>query len=259
MAFFESNKETPVVSWKESALALLEKYRERANQLPGGFGLKKEKGYREIVEKDKGRFDLNLDHIDDFQGGNPDTCFISEVRRHAEAKIRPLLVEMFGDKYALNGKGVVVSFPGTAPQEWHVDSSHLFTAQQLGTPDVCRPLVTIPSHFVTVFVPLYRARPELGPTEFLTGSAPYTYILQNSEVQDQYPPSAVVEKIRPLTRPATMRCNPGDVIVMDGRTLHRGLANLSTEVRPLCYFSFCPPWYREWPRSQNEGRSLFVP
>ncbi len=55
-----------------------------------------------------------------------------------------------------------------------------------------------------------------------------------------------------------MECDAGDVVVMDGRTLHRGLANTSHDIRPLCYFSFCPPWYREWPRSQNEGRSLFA-
>ncbi len=59
------------------------------------------------------------------------------------------------------------------------------------------------------------------------------------------------------TRSVVMQCQPGDVVLMDGRTLHRGLANQSKETRPLCYFSFCAPWYKEWPRSQNEGRSLF--
>lgn len=41
---------------------LLNEYIQLA-QSKGVFGIGKEHGYREIVEKDKGRYDLNLDHL----------------------------------------------------------------------------------------------------------------------------------------------------------------------------------------------------
>jgi hypothetical protein len=114
-----------------------------------------------------------MDHVDDTVADAGEVSFISAVRRHAEDAIRPLLIDLFGAEYVLNGKGVVISCPGATAQNWHVDSSHLFTQAQLG------PLVSsssssstttlsplrMPCHFVTVFVPLYHARPEVGPTQ----------------------------------------------------------------------------------------------
>ncbi len=125
----------------------------------------------EIVQKDVGRFDLNMDHVDDTVADAGEVGFISAVRRHAEDAIRPLLVDLFGADYVLNGKGVVISCPGATAQNWHVDSSHLFTQAQLGplassstSTKTLTPLRR-PCHFVTVFVPLYHARPEVGPTQ----------------------------------------------------------------------------------------------
>ena len=252
-----------VDGWRSAAVAAVDKYIQLARRAPGGFGLKKEGGFREIVEKDVGRFDLNMDHVSDsgaHTAAHADVAFISEVRAHAERVAQPLLRQLFGPDYILNGKGCVISFPGTSAQDWHVDSSHLFTQQQLRA--VSQGTHHLPCHFVTVFVPLYAARPDLGPTQFMTGTSSLTLQLPNAEVADQYPPEPVVAQ---LARAAgggggegvTMECEVGDVVVMDGRTLHRGLANRSRDIRPLCYFSFCPPWYREWPRSHNEGRSLF--
>jgi hypothetical protein len=81
-----------------------------------------------------------------------------------------------------------------------------------------------------------------------------------SQVEEQYPDDAYVaaQLALPGVERATMDCAPGDVVVMDGRLLHRGLGNGSDQVRPLVYQSYCRPWYREWPRSQNESRSVFV-
>jgi ectoine hydroxylase-related dioxygenase (phytanoyl-CoA dioxygenase family) len=38
---------------------------------------------------------------------------------------------------------------------------------------------------------------------------------------------------------------PGDAIVFDYRILHRGLANISDQARPLAYFTFAKPWFRD--------------
>jgi ectoine hydroxylase-related dioxygenase (phytanoyl-CoA dioxygenase family) len=99
----------------------------------------------------------------------------------------------------------------------------------------------------------------IGPTQLALGTHTRTGDLGRSTVEEQYPDDAYVaaQLGGPGTQLATMDCAPGDVVVMDGRLLHRGLGNDSSEVRPLVYTSFCRPWYREWPRSQNEARSVF--
>ena len=142
-------------------------------------------------------------------------------------------------------------------EAWHVDSSHLF----VGIKD-------LPCHFVTVFCPLYGMEEAIGPTEFILGSQHFTHWLPTLEVSDQYPPEETVELIRSEAKTwasdlgegeIQMDCEAGDIVVMDGRLLHRAQANrLPESVRSLAYFSFCRPWYYEWPRSQAEDRFLFT-
>jgi len=248
LVVFEPTNALNTQALKTEALDTLQSYIKIAEKK--GFGLKKENGFRELVVKDLGRYDMNLDHV---RSDNENQNFVSIVHNHIVSNTDPLLRDLFGD-YILNAKGLVISYPGTTAQDWHVDSSHLFV-QKPG-----QPKLTIPCHLVTVFVPLYEARPEVGPTEFLLGSPPLTNILKNSVVEDQYPSAEVLNKsFYPHTNRGTLECKPGDIVVMDGRTLHRGLGNTSQEVRPLFYFSFCPPWYREWPRSHDDTRSLFNP
>ncbi|KAH8046139.1 phytanoyl-CoA dioxygenase [Aureococcus anophagefferens] len=38
---------------------------------------------------------------------------------------------------------------------------------------------------------------------------------------------------------------PGDLLVYDQRTVHRGVANVSQHSRPILYLLFCRPWFRE--------------
>ena len=38
---------------------------------------------------------------------------------------------------------------------------------------------------------------------------------------------------------------PGDLLVYDQRTVHRGVANVSPNSRPILYLLFCRPWFRE--------------
>jgi ectoine hydroxylase-related dioxygenase (phytanoyl-CoA dioxygenase family) len=231
--------------WREESVATLLTYQEKAAAATGGFGLGKENGFRELVNKDVGRFDLNLDHICEEQ--DPE-LFICAIRNHMEAVIAPVLVETFGEDYVLNAKGVVTSYPGTSSQNWHIDSSWLFKG-----------LTQQPCHFVTCFMPLYTATAAIGPTEFAAGSHAHTHVLGRNKVEEQYPPPDICDAIlaRPDVTKLTMDCAVGDIIVMDGRLLHRGLANISDQVRPLVYLSFCPPWYREWPASQSSARALF--
>jgi ectoine hydroxylase-related dioxygenase (phytanoyl-CoA dioxygenase family) len=245
VAFRGSFQDKPA-QWREESTSTLQIYRDKANEAEGGFGLGKVNGFRELVNKDIGRFDLNLDHISEERDPG---LFISVIREKMEEVIAPVLVEMFGTDYLINAKGVVTSFPGTDSQNWHIDSSWLF-----------KDLPQQPCHFVTCFMPLYTATTAIGPTEFVAGSHVHTHVLGRSTVEEQYPPKAVYDSIidRSDVCTLTMECDAGDIIVMDGRLLHRGLSNTSDQIRPLVYLSFCPPWYREWPASQSADRMLFL-
>ena len=121
----------------------------------------------------------------------------------------------------------------------------------------------LPCHFVTVFCPLFELDMRIGPTAFIPASHHLTYRLPIMTVSDQYPPDETVQAIRSEAKTLVdlgdiqMDCEVGDVVVMDGRLL-RGQENcLPGSMRSLAYFSFCRPWYYEWPRSQAEDRFLF--
>ena len=261
-----SSVEGNVQTWKDQCLAILEKYIDKATTHPDGFGLRKEQGFRELLQKDVGRFDLNLDHLMDDCLAFPEVkehIFIGEVYNYVCRNISGVLDHTFGKgHYKLNAQGAVVSHPGTLPQRWHVDSSPLFPAQPSDSSTELLPYTCDflpPCHFVTVFVPLYSATPDIGPTEFATGSHKCTSRLNSLAVEDQYPSDEVVSDILSAEGVDVVKSDvaAGDITIMDGRTLHRGLSNRTDELRPLLYFSFCKNWYYEFPRSQNEGRKLF--
>lgn len=232
--------------WREESAVTFEDLLSRTAVAPGGFGLGKDGGFREIVNKDPGRFDMNLDHLGRADHKSPGQ-FISEVvRGEIVSAAGPLFGALFGPNYRQNGQGVVVSRPGTEAQGWHMDSSWLFQNNP-----------SQPCHFVTCFVPLFDSSLEIGPTEFAIGSHALTHSLGRDTVHEQYPSAETVTALTSACTILTMHCAAGDVIVMDGRMLHRGLGNRSTTDRHLIYASFCPPWYREWPESQPSSRSLF--
>eukprot|EP01031_Cornospumella_fuschlensis_P025442 gene25442-30721_t len=238
---------------------LLKAYVQLADE-KGGLGLKKEHGFRELVQKDLGRFDLNLDHLVFNRGSSreflPEEKAVIEVQQEIDAVLKSHLQAIFGDLFILNAFGAVISKPGTEAQRWHVDSSHLFHAKTAHEEQVYS---QIPCHFVTVFCPLFHFSEEIGPTEIALRSFKLTSVLRNHAVEDQYPADHIVAQILADEQVERMklRCQLGDIVVMDGRTLHRGGNNVSSEDRPLLYLSYCLPWYHEFPRSQNEGRSLF--
>jgi len=249
-----------VGQWKNESAKTLQAYLAKAAAAPGRFGVGKELGFRELVQKDSGRYDMNFDHL--IRGGGEaegDENFVNEIVRGEMAKVAgPLFQELFGPHYRVNGQGVVVSQPGAEAQGWHVDSSWLFEAHPSQDQNPTKAeRYRQPCHFVTCFMPLYQTRTELGPTEFVVGSHKRTHVLGRDTVADQYPSPAVAATLAAHGEVLQMEAAPGDIVVMDGRMLHRGLGNSSSEVRHLVYASFCPPWYCEWPRSQSSHRSLF--
>ncbi|CAK9018343.1 Uncharacterized protein SCF082_LOCUS14043 [Durusdinium trenchii] len=174
-----------------------------------------------IDSKKPNRYDVNLDHA---PPAGPGREFALALRRDVEAALGVEFFEaVLGKGYRANAQGLVISKCGAPAQAWHVDSSHLF----VGIKD-------LPCHFVTVFCPLYGMEEAIGPTEFILGSQHFTHWLPTLEVSDQYPPEETVELIRSEAKTwasdlgegeIQMDCEAGDIVVMDGRLLHRAQAN----------------------------------
>ena len=127
-----------------------------------------------------------------------------------DAPWMPLVRALLGAAARLCHVGVMLSLPGSAPQQWHSDGPHMHHSQQLGP------------HALNVFVPLVALTPANGPTEFV----PTTHLHWDSD-----------------ERPVCLTADAGDAILFDYRTKHRGLANRGAEPRPLVYLTYGQPWW----------------
>lgn len=196
----------------EAVKTLLNEYLELA-QIKGGLGLRKEGGFRELVQKDVGRYDLNLDHLipstnESIQRNLSEAeQNMKNILIYVEQRIRCTLPLILSDQYIINAFGSVISFPGTEAQRWHVDVSHLFQAP------VSSALGSLPAHFVTIFCPLYAFSEEIGPTEIALNSSSLTVSLGNRFVEDQYPIDSVVNGIlsHPQVHVIKFDANIGDI------------------------------------------------
>jgi hypothetical protein len=197
----------------ETVKSILKEYIEAAHS-KGGLGLKKEGGYRELVQKDVGRFDLNLDHLIPRPGSVYNRPFTSseakmrEIFNVIENRIQGVLASILTDQYIVNAFGAVVSYPNTEAQRWHVDVSHLFQTDGSDSS-----LNALPCHFVTVFCPLFEYSEAIGPTEIALQSKALTSSLSNRTVEDQYPADTEVSEIldSPSVEVIKFQTNIGDI------------------------------------------------
>lgn len=119
--------------------------------------------------------------------------------------------------------GAIPSQGGAGPTNLHRDVYPLLNITEgvnLGPIDI-----NLPPYYFTVLIPLVQITRENGPTEFVKGS-------KFHEIVDE----ATAEIYAPLS-------TPGDIIIFDGRTLHRGSANKTTEERMIAYITFMAEWY----------------
>lgn len=105
---------------------------------------------------------------------------------------------------------------------WHRDVMPLFKLNV--DPDVNdKYTLELPNFYFTVFIPLTQCRKENGATEMLL----------KSHVSDEKNVITIAEG------------NPGDVIIMNGKLLHRSVPNVSDLDRDLLYIIYCAKWYDE--------------
>jgi ectoine hydroxylase-related dioxygenase (phytanoyl-CoA dioxygenase family) len=186
-----------------------------------GLGVKH--GFREIVMRSPGRYELSLLHM---QGDQvPDTSRILEP-------LQTLLPTLLGgahssiDQLKLCHLSLLVSTPGSAEQGWHADGGHVSITKHL------------PCHCYNIFIPLQDVPLEMGPTEFRPGGH---FLTRNLG------PMMLAAKCRKTLRPPVWPpLQLGDAVLFDYRVLHRGKANTSTTVnRNVLVMTFCEPWFQD--------------
>jgi ectoine hydroxylase-related dioxygenase (phytanoyl-CoA dioxygenase family) len=167
-------------------------------------------GYPVLVQAE-GRIDF-IYHMD--QG-----VFASE-EFNAPALVSDIMDDILGTKRT-HTNGALPSFGGSKDGPWHRDIYPMY--EHLGEAF----MVSLPTAEVNVVIPLVPTGPENGATEFIIGS-------HNVSHAD----SAALPRIQPSLE-------PGDVIVFDGKILHRGRANVSHSGtdRSVIYQEHTPSWY----------------
>jgi ectoine hydroxylase-related dioxygenase (phytanoyl-CoA dioxygenase family) len=121
--------------------------------------------------------------------------------------------------------GAIPSLGGSGPTNMHRDVYPILN-NTLGE-DLCPLDLVLPTYYVTVLIPLVEITRENGPTEFIKGSNRRLVVDPNQE-----------EIFAPLL-------SPGDFVLFDGRTLHKGSANNSEEERLVAYITFAAKWYHD--------------
>ena len=161
-----------------------------------------------FLEVGGGRFEI----VPRMQGafGDPDLFANSLLRR--------FLMPLLGSDMRLSGFTIVVSHPGATLQHIHRDHAHLYT-----DPMVAR---SLPCYAVNASVPLIDIDMQIGPTGIWPGSHHWP--------EGQVPPPETVTAV-PFQR--------GDCVLMDYRTLHTGMPNRSTLIRPILYLVYTRTWF----------------
>ena len=199
------------------------------------IGIGSRNGYREVVQRSPGRFDVPMHERDlmpiwGAQGSiAADVPWLGPVRSVLGSDARPSFC------------GVVFSRPGSPAQQWHIDSPH----------EAAEPRT---AHAVNVLVALADIPLAAGPTEVARGTHLLTNHLQRPWLdRDSLLYQSETEKVTPATlrqpgqaddaatQPDAQAMAGGDCLIFDDRILHRGLANASQQERWVAYFSYLRP------------------
>lgn len=138
---------------------------------------------------------------------------------YANPFVLPIIRAVLGDEAVLGGCGTVTSLPGAQDQHVHRDGPPLFNKA------INR---IVPAHALDFFVPLVDFNATTGTTRLFPG----THL--DTDANPATSPS--VEPVIPA----------GSCLLMDYRLFHQGLANRSEAARPLLYFVYHQPWFKDY-------------
>jgi len=182
--------------------------------------------FKEIASRGNERFDLLLQ-----------SSSSSKIREIVESRvvehISPVVESILGSDEVDFDLSVVYSKPGAPDQGWHADGDH-----QKGAADIKWNFDGWKDHLadayaLCLFIPLIDLDDETGYTQFWPASH------QSKGLAGFGPVAQITESTW------NGKCKAGDAIWYDYRTMHRGIQNCSSKLRPVVQVLFKRKWYKE--------------
>lgn len=170
------------------------------------------KCYSDIAERQLGRLDYRCG-------------FTAEVFNEVANPIIQLIKKISPDIDFNHYWGAIPSSGGSGPTDMHRDVYPILNKTEgvnLSELDL-----GLPPYYFTVLIPLIEITKENGPTEFIKGS--HLEPIVNEAKAEIYSPLL----------------SPGDIVIFDGRTLHRGSPNKTAQEKLLAYITFIANWYHD--------------
>ena len=185
-------------------------------------------GFREVVMRSLGRYELSLLHHDWFWHEKGGSFLLEQLKEQLRDIVPPLLGKSSSwENVKIANLSFVVSTPSATTQAWHADGGHVNLQQHE------------PCHCFNVFIPL-QDMPciDWGPTELRPASHYYTRNLA---------PMLLAAKCRKELRPTVAPLlQQGDILAFDYRILHRGLANTTEQHnRIVLVLTVAEPWFED--------------
>lgn len=168
--------------------------------------------YSDIAERHLGRLDYRCG-------------FIADIFHHVAEPIIHVIKKLSPTIDFRHYWGAIPSLGGSGPTNMHRDVYPILNTTEGVNLDLLD--IHLPPYYFTVLIPLVEITKENGPTEFIKGS-------HRIPIVDD----TAAEIYAPLL-------SPGDVVIFDGRTLHRGSANKTNEERLTAYITFVANWYHD--------------
>ena len=216
-------------------------------------------GYKEIVHRYPGRYELSLSPPMRTETNDDGVQLLDGLPSLQPIidQLEPLVLAILEQhpKYAANVSeegtkkynviySLITSTPGSHNQKFHIDTKHINDRYGDNTNEE-----HWPAHIFNVFIPLIDiTTDDLGPTQLIPKSHIESRILYN----DKYKPNQKQQAHQNLRMPLTPLLNVGDVLMFDFRTMHRGLENIDKRSinRPMLVLAFSIPSFEDeanWP------------
>jgi hypothetical protein len=143
---------------------------------------------------------------------------IADPKLFAAQSTIPILKTLLGEDLILGSLTLVSAAPSAKSQVLHRDNPELFSKY---------PQALDESFSINLMIPLVRLNQIVGGTQVQKGT---------------HRSFSTFDPAVPTQQPST---NIGDAYLVDSRVVHGGLANLSSETRPILSLVFQRPWYRD--------------
>ena len=150
----------------------------------------------------------------------------NDTKIYANQNVYPLVKDMLGEDLIIGSYGSVVSMPKSNNQHVHYDHPRLFLDADLEALSG-----NLPPYAIHLFIPLVEVNENNGRTRIWPGS--------------HHLPSSKKDLLIKKGESMESDLNIGDCLILDYRTLHAGIGNKSSQIRPLIYVIYQRAWFRD--------------